>query len=513
MDDEAKNPSEPVAIASNTSEPTENPSPNGALQKKSVSFHKQTKPAKVMPPPQSKPLPPTKFGKANPVRDICLVTVIFSAMLYLTYDSGPSADKPKGPTGYEKVLQEFAEGVNRAFTGASDTLEKALNERMFSNRRSDSCDLFTTESSIPDSGLGLFAGKSYNPGDIVVNHTSVLYPLSIEGLNHFFVPLHGFLIKHHPLLANVQGKLISDDFSSPSTFELRATKSIAPGEELFVSFNEHPHGILTERAGGDFNDRYQFRKIPAKPDYELADEIYEGLPTVEDSKTFQMNRAPETRYRVQAQMSRSNQVYAAVQKSMMKVNPMIAKLLPANPSQARAFKEHRTSALGALKTKSLIVLQAVGTCLTDLVLLRESGATISTRDAKAEQKIAEIPMLAIKNPVSCANDEQGECRSMQYASIQKTCVGQSFSKVILCPLVPTTLFTNAKASEDGGNIKVRWKDLPILLKAVEELFNDPTRDASFIFVEVIAQSAVMAGQELNFVEALDDLIPPAWRLA
>ena len=497
--DERNNHSGRAAVAVNASETNEITNPNGVLPKKSVSFDKQTKPAKAMPPPQSKqkPLPPNKFGKANPVRDICLVTVILSAMLYMTYDSGPNAEKPKGPTGYEKVLQEFAEGVNRAFTGASDTLEKALNERMFSNRRTDTCDLFTTESAIPDSGMGLFAGKSYVAGDIVVNHTSVLYPLSIEGLNNFFVPLHGFLIKHHPLLANVQGKLISDDLASSSTFELRATKSIAPGEELFVSFNEHPHGILTAKTGGDFIDRYQFRKIPTKPDYELADEIHAGLPSVEDSKTMQMNRAPETRYRVKAQLSRSNQVYAAVQKSMMKVNPLIAKLLPANPAQARVFKEHRTSALGALKTKSLIVLQAFATCLTDLVLSEDSSATITTRDAKAEQKFAEIPLLAIKNPLSCANDEQGECRSMQYASIQKTCVGQSFSKVILCPLVPTTLFTNAKANGDDGNIKLRWKDLPILLKAVEELFNDPTRDASFIFVEVIAQSAVMAGQEVR----------------
>lgn len=79
------------------------------------------------------------------------------------------------------------------------------------------------------------------------------------------VSQYGFILKHHPYLANVEGDVtwIETGTSASSTASvLRATSVIEPGDELFLSLDQHPQS----RASDLFS-------LPILEDYELAEQI------------------------------------------------------------------------------------------------------------------------------------------------------------------------------------------------------------------------------------------------
>ena len=82
------------------------------------------------------------------------------------------------------------------------------------------------------------------------------------------VSLYGFLLKHHPFLANLQGGPIWSgkmDLSSVDIKSLHALRVIEPGDELFLSFDTHPQSV-SQDVSGVFD-------LPTLDNYALADEI------------------------------------------------------------------------------------------------------------------------------------------------------------------------------------------------------------------------------------------------
>jgi len=112
--------------------------------------------------------------------------------------------------------------------------------------------------SIPGAGLSLFAGKHYNTNDTVLT-SNLAFKLGEESRN---LLEFGLILKHHPLLANLNGGIWRHDGDGMS--ELTASKEILPGHELFLSFNDHP---------GSTSQSKLFSNIPQPEHYELADEI------------------------------------------------------------------------------------------------------------------------------------------------------------------------------------------------------------------------------------------------
>ena len=83
-----------------------------------------------------------------------------------------------------------------------------------------------------------------------------------------FISQYGFVLKHHPFLANLNGGPTWSEKAEGSpaeTMGLKALRIIEPGEELFLSFGEHPQRALQERSS--------FINLPTLEDYEMADEI------------------------------------------------------------------------------------------------------------------------------------------------------------------------------------------------------------------------------------------------
>ena len=123
------------------------------------------------PPPVANP---AKFGKADPKRDILIFVGVMTVMFLISWEledvGKPSTDpKKKSPLSQLKQMKK--------------TLSKQFAEKLSINKieRWD-CDLFVTKSSIPNVGLGIFAGKNYTKGDVIVSLFSL----------HFFVFLFCF---------------------------------------------------------------------------------------------------------------------------------------------------------------------------------------------------------------------------------------------------------------------------------------------------------------------------------
>jgi hypothetical protein len=85
---------------------------------------------------------------------------------------------------------------------------------------------------------------------------------------NIFVSQYGFLLKHHPFLANLRGGPTWSEkakLSPANITSLKAARVVEPGEELFLLFEEHPQHILHE-----LRDVFN---LPTMEDYEMADEI------------------------------------------------------------------------------------------------------------------------------------------------------------------------------------------------------------------------------------------------
>lgn len=97
-------------------------------------------------------------------------------------------------------------------------------------------------------------------------HPGVFYPVESQqdSGNNILVSQYGFLLKHHPHLNNLQGGPTWSDgaeLNSSGVTGLKAARVIEPGEELFLSLDEHPQF------------RSDFFSLPTLEDYEVADEI------------------------------------------------------------------------------------------------------------------------------------------------------------------------------------------------------------------------------------------------
>ena len=131
------------------------------------------------------------------------------------------------------------------------------------------CDLFLAESSIPGAGLSIFSGRHFNADDVVLESS-----LSLKfGEDKSDLWDYGLILKHHPMLANLRGDVWR---RGNGTMLLKASKEILPGNELLLSFEEHPASTSNSKL---------FSKIPRPEHYVLADEIIKDEINTQSGRT------------------------------------------------------------------------------------------------------------------------------------------------------------------------------------------------------------------------------------
>ena len=234
---------------------------NGPIPKKdsSVTFAPNTKPPKAFRPSKIGYKDPpqrnqTKFGKANLARDIPIFVGIIAILLFFAFQMG-------------EIGEISNNGVKESPTAKLDRLKASIEEQMNKKKeiyenRMIGCNLFLADSTIPGAGLSLFSGTHYNKSATVLQSSLAFKFIQ----NNKTLIDYALLLKHHPLLANLKGDVwMLNGNNGNSTMTMKASQEIFPGQELFLSFDDHPASSHLQTQ--------LFLNIPIPTDFELADEI------------------------------------------------------------------------------------------------------------------------------------------------------------------------------------------------------------------------------------------------
>jgi len=250
----------------------------------------------------------------------------------------------------------------------------------------DPCDLYLGQTSIPDSGWGFFAGKKYTLGESIrVDHG---HPIVSGGEG---IAPWSLLLKPHSVLSNVKWE---------DGMVLVATRDITPGEEFFLSWEDHAS------SGKSSPLDYVFHSLPSPEHFLRADEHIRNAHThyfgainhtkIEEDEVKQRQRKNQQVY----SNARFNRAYGKNKKKLNQkqlykkestgdiekglrlwksavqtYDPIVAKLLP---TRARALAVYHqksvedrslfssSSLLGSLKNQTLRSLYKSATCVSFL---------------------------------------------------------------------------------------------------------------------------------------------------
>jgi len=171
-------------------------SPNTTAESRRVSFsHVEDSVNEFRPLPKGQlPTRSVRFGKADPVRDLGIVAgILLCFVLVSVYYQDVGYVPPEDDGDVVLAFQKNANNNNNNNKGGSSLgrlkkLHSALGvllEQQFggeSVRHEGDCGLFYARSSIPRTGLGIFAGRNYSVGDEIVSNGK-----KIQKLKHWEV--------------------------------------------------------------------------------------------------------------------------------------------------------------------------------------------------------------------------------------------------------------------------------------------------------------------------------------
>jgi hypothetical protein len=206
-----------------------------------------------------------KIGKLNIQRDVPIFISVFATLLFLAYVSRDIGRPQNIPKGQRKRYQKPT-SISQLKESLLHTAKDFQHEQE-GRRRKTKCDLFLGESTIPSAGLSWYAGRSYHQGEPVLPFGKKLrYQQQFtDKIWH-----NELFLKHHPSVINIKRNLKDKVFL--------ATRNIQAGEELFLSFNDHPQSVVGV-------DHPWFKNIPTIDDYTLAEKI---LLMEADNKILQL---------------------------------------------------------------------------------------------------------------------------------------------------------------------------------------------------------------------------------
>lgn len=355
---------------------------------------------------------PTRIviGKAHPLRDLCIFSIFLGIILYSF--SGVSHVSKKGEA---KTLKPPA---NDPVAEALKTLAETL-----SSKRSEPCSVFVDRGSIPRLGMSFFAGEDFSTGDAVLSATA---QQEMVAFNHTFrVSPFALVLKHHPVLFNVETVLYSssDSGADPLALQLTATREISAGEELFVQLDPLIHNMSF------------WSSIPLAEDYAAAYEI--AYDAIEIAK---LSTLPKSRRK---RGSSPSSIYGLLRRSVARFNTRVASILPGSQKEAHDILAVDSSMPSlALQNNTLNRLRAQGSCLQDII--EQSNGTVSTaKNFKKGDIVAQVPVIALPG----IRTEDGECASEAYVS----CFPHPEYRI--CPVLPAPPIAE---DTDEANVKWQW---------------------------------------------------------
>ncbi|KAG7358399.1 hypothetical protein IV203_014987 [Nitzschia inconspicua] len=313
-----------------------------------------------------RPKKATHFGKANPVRDSILflgfLTVMF-AVSYLTKNVGiPNEDDgtPKLPS-----LSDIRQ-IKRV-------LEHTLQETQKSGFDPDTdCSVMLGPSSLTNAGWGLFSGKNFGVGDDILPSIHIMIYGRVQSIpvNEENKHPYALLIQPHNILHNAKWELDIANNSSGSTTgnilpKLVATKIIAPGDELFVAWDDHLYRYYP----------HMFPNLPTSSHFERADSIIQ-----EAKEVFKVTGGSVRRARI-PEITKGLKM---VKRALFRYDGTVARLLPSTVDDLLLYQNKTsTSELITVKKMPLQSLISVSRCLTNLEWRRAEPKGGDSEEANA----------------------------------------------------------------------------------------------------------------------------------
>ena len=292
---------------------------------------------------------------------------------------------------------------------------------------------------------------------------------------------------------------------------MKAIRTIEPGDELFLRFDNHPQRVL-----GEFSDLLH---VPNLEDYGIADEIVQQEIKVLKPHLTSVHtpgrRAPPTKLTGSGELFpnsssslqcppitpaahflhgsspslhvcvRIGDALILAKKAIEVVNKRAAALLPTSMMQLeRRQLLASTTPFSALRNLTVGNLELNGQCLDDVqvkqsVVCSMQKGLFAQRPIKKGNLVVPAPLYAVRHERSCSSGDG--CAATGDAAYLKHCFGYRDSSLFLCPLSAAsfiqTTSTRDKALPTKSNAAVKWSSR-VNVKKIHKLTVDEVLEVS-----------------------------------
>lgn len=409
-----------------------------------------------------------KKGANTALRDAFFLFSFVGMLLYfaMNIEVGPTADNK--PRKKDKIA--IGQQLNKIQKGMATMMMEAVEK----TRRKEGCELFTATSSIPEAGLGVFAGRRYLKGEVIYQ-TSVAAPLSMPDGSVENISSLAWLLKFHPTLSNVENDQIVG-----GAMQLRTTRTIKGGEELFLPYDLHPLQVLS------LHNRPLFGNIPVASDYEMAEDLQKAI----SGHARQMEVAHARRVQDAVKLN-TGYLYSLGASIVSRYAPNVAKLLPASRTELHQRKDLPLH-LATLKNKTLSDLQIRGSCLGDTRFQKSednTGVVVATRSVKKDETLQVVPVHVFQGTQSSPG----------------TCMASSELKLTVCPL--TDIAMAPFGTIDEANVVLKWTDEYLVRGFVTGDLTEAA--AGSLTLDLVASKPIENGEKVRISNSRPSLDPIA----
>jgi hypothetical protein len=348
---------------------------------------------------QVQPKKATHFGKADPKRDSLLflgfLTCMF-AISYWTHNSGIPNQEDHHDNNTKKRIPSLARVRH-----IQRSLERVLEETQKSGFAADTgCSIMLGSSSLPNAGWGLFAGRHYMVGDDILGGTQMMMRGDERPLEFDDIRWHPYnlLVKPHSMLHNAKWSFESpssttmttndDKMNSPSFPRLVATAHIIPGDEIFLSWDDH-------HLYQDFPNL--FPTVPTPHHFQRADEIIQEARDI-----FQVNKAGGSVGVRKSRIPEINKGLKMVQRALFRYDATVARLLPSTVDDLLLYVDPTatsTSELISVKKRPLSSLVNTCRCFTNVQWRKSDSSLEDAEQAMASTNNEDTNIGGVYRPV------------------------------------------------------------------------------------------------------------------
>ncbi len=242
------------------------------------------------------------------------------------------------------------------------------------------CSLHIADSSVPNSGFGIFAMKSVKVGSELIPGGA---PMHIGGVD---LSPYIMLIKHHPSFHNVNGGIGGS--------AIVATKDIEEGEEIFFNLDEYPNAFQTvyRKANPSHPTATLFNKVN-----DITKKIIDAIPTKlitvkPKRKQYKQKTKPKTFKRPSIDATPLIQL---LKETLHEYDPALADLFPDSHVEAMSMIEAGGRVEYISNKRSSLWLSKGGVCVNGVKPPHEGKyGAVTTRKVKKGDIVISSPVYA-----------------------------------------------------------------------------------------------------------------------